>query len=101
PADAIAIVTLDDPTPAAGEALIRVERAGVNFIDVYHRSGAYPQPAPIALGQEGAGVVVAIGAGVTEVAIGDRVAWASASGSYATHVIASAARLVPLPADVS
>ncbi|MCE9579982.1 MAG: quinone oxidoreductase [Deltaproteobacteria bacterium] len=101
PAEAIAIVTVDDPAPGPGEALIRVERAGVNFIDVYHRTGLYPLPQPIALGQEGAGRVLAIGAGVTEVAVGDRVAWASASGSYATHVVASAARLVPLPDAVS
>jgi NADPH2:quinone reductase len=100
-ADAITIDTLEAPALAAGEALVQVERAGVNFIDVYHRTGLYPLPRPIALGQEGAGRVVAIGPGVDEVAVGDRVAWASAPGSYATHVIASAARLVPLPDDAS
>ncbi len=101
PATAIAIVTVEDPIPGPGEVRVRVERAGVNFIDVYHRTGLYPLPVPIALGQEGAGHIDALGPGVTEVAIGERVAWASVSGSYATHVIAPVARLVPLPDDVS
>lgn len=88
------------PTPGEGEALVRVEAAGVNFIDIYQRSGAYPVPRPIALGREGAGVVEAVGPGVTDVKPGDRVAWADVGGSYATHVVARAALLVPVPAGV-
>lgn len=95
------LVTLPDPEPAAGELRVRVEAAGVNFIDVYHRSGQYAQPLPLRLGQEGAGVVEAVGEGVTDVAPGDRVAWASAPGSYATHVRLDAARAVPVPAGVT
>lgn len=93
----LALVELPTPTPAAGQALVRVEHAGVNFIDVYHRTGAYPLPRPIALGLEGAGVVEATGAGVTGVGPGDRVAWTGVPGSYATHVVAPADRLVPIP----
>jgi NADPH2:quinone reductase len=93
------VMQLDDvPTPAAatGQALIRVEAAGVNFIDIYHRSGQYPAPLPILLGLEGAGVVETAGEGAG-VAPGDRVAWASAPGSYASHVLVDADRLVPVP----
>ena len=91
---------LPTPTPGAGEALVRVEAAGVNYIDVYHRSGLYPVPAPIALGCEGAGVVEAIGAGVHDVAPGARVAWTEVPGSYATHVVARADKLVPVPDEL-
>lgn len=90
-----------DPKPREGEALVRVEAAGVNFIDVYHRSGAYPLAFPLIPGTEGAGTVVALGAGVTEVAVGNRVAFASASGSYADLVAVPAAKLVPVPDGVS
>jgi len=85
------------PTPAPGQALIRIEAAGVNYIDVYHRTGQYKTALPIPLGLEGAGVVEAVGQGVSEVRTGERVAWASAAGSYATHVVAPADRLVPVP----
>jgi NADPH2:quinone reductase len=71
------------PAPAAGDALVRVEFAGVNFIDIYKRSGLYKVPLPMTLGEEGAGTVEAIGDGVTEVRVGDRVAWASVLGAYA------------------
>jgi NADPH:quinone reductase len=90
---------LETPRPGAGELLVRVEAAGVNFIDVYHRSGQYPMPPPIKVGREGAGVVEAAGDG-TDVAVGSRVAWCDASGSYATHVVVPAARAVPVPAGV-
>ena len=88
---------LPTPGPGPGEALVRVEAAGVNYIDVYHRSGLYPVPAPIALGREGAGVVEAVGPGVTDLAPGARVAWTEVPGSYATHVVARADKLVPVP----
>lgn len=88
------------PAPGAGEVLVRVEAAGVNFIDIYQRSGQYTIPRPMALGMEGAGVVESVGAGVTDRRPGERVAWAGCPGSYATHVVARAAALVPVPTDV-
>lgn len=91
---------LPTPSPAAGQALVRVEAAGVNFIDIYHRSGAYPLRLPAVLGQEGAGVVEAVGPAVSDVAPGDRVAWAMVPGSYATHALVPADRLVRLPDGV-
>jgi NADPH2:quinone reductase len=90
-------VALPDPGP--GEALVRHTAVGVNFIDTYHRSGLYPVgPLPSGLGSEAAGVVEAVGTGVTEVRPGDRVAYAGgAPGSYAERRVMPAARLVPLP----
>jgi NADPH:quinone reductase len=95
------LVDAPTPTPGAGEVLVRVEAAGVNFIDVYFRMGLYKRDLPMPLGEEGAGVVEAIGAGVSDVKAGDRVAWAQAVGSYATHVIAAAAKLVRVPDGVT
>jgi NADPH2:quinone reductase len=87
-----------DPSPGPGEARVRQTAIGVNFIDVYFRRGLYKAPAmPFTPGQEGAGVVEAIGPGVTEVAVGDRVAYAGLPGSYAEVRVAPAARLVKLP----
>jgi len=94
------------PSPATGEVLVRTEVAGVNFIDVYFRKGAYSAPLPAILGVEGAGVVEALGADVSSVRVGDRVAWADRvgaagpGGSYATEVVVPAARLVPVPPEV-
>jgi NADPH2:quinone reductase len=76
---------------------VRVEAAGVNYTDVYLRSGAYKRELPFTLGEEGAGVVEAVGADLDGVRPGDRVAWANVSGSYATHVIARPDKLVRLP----
>jgi NADPH2:quinone reductase len=88
--------------PAAGEALVRHHAIGVNFIDTYHRSGLYPLPLPAVLGTEAAGVVEAVGKGVTEVAVGQRVAYAGTiTGAYAEARCLPATRLVPLPDDVS
>ena len=81
--DAMRLAEVPDPQPREGEALVRIDAAGVNFIDVYHRSGAYPVPFPLVPGQEGAGTVLAVGRGVSEVAVGDRVAFASGPGTYA------------------
>jgi len=94
------LVELPTPAPGSGQALVRVEAAGVNFIDIYQRSGVYKIPLPFTPGQEGAGVVEAVGDGVREVRGGDRVAWAGPPGSYATHLVAPAARLVPIPRGV-
>ena len=85
------------PEPDEGEVTVRVEAAGVNFIDVYFRLGRYPVPLPATLGVEGAGTVEAVGAGVSEVAVGDRVAWAMVPGSYAEVAVVPAQRLVPVP----
>jgi NADPH2:quinone reductase len=91
-----------DPVPGEGQALVRVEAAGVNFIDAYFRSGLYKGPAlPFVLGQEAAGTVAALGPGVTEVAVGDRVAYTGAHGSYAELAAVPASRLVKLPDGVS
>ncbi|HEU4412078.1 MAG TPA: quinone oxidoreductase [Polyangiaceae bacterium] len=88
------------PAPGPGQALVRVAAAGVNFIDVYQRKGQYAVPTPLRLGLEGAGRVEALGPGVSGLAPGDRVAWASVGGSYATHVVAPVEQLVPVPAGV-
>jgi len=89
------------PTPADGEVRIRVEAAGLNFIDTYQRSGLYAVPLPFTLGAEIAGIVSALGAGVTEFALGDRVATAKASGGYAAEALAPATQVVKIPAGVT
>lgn len=98
-AEALRAEPFEPPAPGPGQARIAVHAAGVNFIDVYFRTGLYPRPLPYVAGLEGAGVVEACGPGVA-LAPGDRVAWASAPGSYATHVVAPAAQLVPVPEEV-
>jgi NADPH:quinone reductase len=90
-----------DPAPKAGEAVVRVDAAGLNFIDTYHRSGAYKIPLPSVLGQEGAGTVTAVGAGVTGVKAGDKVAWTGILGSYAEQIAVPADRLVSLSPGLS
>lgn len=98
--EVLKLVEVPVPQPAAGQALVRVEAAGVNFIDIYQRTGVYKLPLPFTPGQEGAGVVEAVGQGVSEVKAGDRVAWAGPLGSYATHQAVPAARLVPVPGRI-
>ena len=88
------------PSPAPGHILIRTAAIGVNFIDVYFRTGLYPRPLPFVAGLEGAGRIEALGAGVAGLAVGDRVAWASVPGSYAEHVLAPAASVVRVPDGV-
>lgn len=91
-----------DPEPGPGQALVRIEAAGLNFIDVYFRTGLYKGPSlPFVPGQEAAGTVVALGPGVTEVAVGDRVAYAGVQGAYAELAAVPADRLVKLPEGVS
>lgn len=90
-------VTLSLGEPGPGEALIEQKAIGVNFIDVYHRTGLYPLSLPAVAGVEAAGVVRQIGAGVTEVAVGDRVAYAGPVGAYAAHRLVPASALVKLP----
>jgi NADPH2:quinone reductase len=93
--------TLPDPLPAAGEALIRIEASGVNFIDTYFREGRYPAQLPYTLGQEAAGTIVSVGADVAGFAAGDRVAWCGVPGTYATLAVAPAARLIKIPDAMS
>jgi NADPH2:quinone reductase len=91
-----------DRQPGPGEALVRHTAIGVNFIDVYHRTGLYPVPLPAVLGQEAAGVVDAVGPGVVEVQVGDRVAYAGGPvGAYAERRVIAADRLVPLPREIA
>jgi NADPH2:quinone reductase len=90
------------PEPGPGEALIKHAAIGLNFIDVYFRNGLYKAPnLPLIIGQEGAGSVVAVGGNVTNVAVGDRVAYAGPLGGYATERVITADRLVRLPANIS
>src|SRR6059036_3051009 len=86
---------VDVPVPAPGpeQAVVRIAAAGVNFIDVYFRTGLYKADLPITLGNEGAGTVESVGPDVTEVAPGDRVAYAMARGSYAEYALVAAAQL--------
>ena len=94
------LVDLPVPQPKSNEAVVQIEAAGVNFIDVYNREGRYPAPLPLVLGQEAAGVVSAVGSEVHEVAVGDRVAYTFALGSYAEYAAVPADRLVKIPAGV-
>jgi NADPH2:quinone reductase len=94
--DVLQLDEVPTPTPGPGQVLIAVEVAGVNYIDTYHRSGLYKMPLPIPLGVEGAGVVEASGPGVG-LATGARVAWTGIPGSYASHVVAPADRVVSIP----
>ncbi|MGH9831100.1 MAG: quinone oxidoreductase family protein, partial [Blastocatellia bacterium] len=90
----------DVPSPKRGEALVRIHAAGINFIDIYHRTGLYPIPLPFIPGMEGAGTVEQIGEGVTEIAVGDRVAYTMAPGSYAEYAVLPVWRLVHIPDGV-
>jgi NADPH2:quinone reductase len=88
------------PEPGPGQALVRIAAAGVNFIDVYFRTGLYPAPPPVMLGNEGAGTVEAVGPDVKNIAPGDRVAYAMARGSYAEYAVVPAWQLIKIPATV-
>jgi NADPH:quinone reductase len=95
------LVELPVPEPKANEAVVKLSASGVNFIDVYHREGRYKAPLPFTPGQEGAGVVTAVGSDVKSVKVGDRVAWSHLLGAYAEYAAVAADRLVPIPAGVS
>jgi NADPH:quinone reductase len=94
--DAMRLEELPLPEPGPGQVLVEVKAAGVNLFDTQLRSGLYKRDLPLTLGLEGAGVIQALGAGVTDLEVGDRVAWIF-SPAYATHTLASADRVVPLP----
>jgi NADPH2:quinone reductase len=95
--ESMELVDLPVPQPKANEAVVRLSASGVNFIDVYVREGRYKALPPFVLGQEGAGVVNAVGTDVTSVKNGDRVAWAGVLGSYTEYAAVPADRLVPIP----
>ncbi|MEJ3653603.1 quinone oxidoreductase [Actinomycetes bacterium KLBMP 9759] len=99
--DVLVPTQLDDPEPGAGQLLVEVAAAGVNYIDTYQRDGTYPMQLPYVPGMEGVGRVRAVGSGVTEFAVGDRVAWAEALGSYAQLAVVPAARAVAVPEAIS
>jgi NADPH2:quinone reductase len=88
------------PAPGPGEVRVRNTAIGLNYIDTYHRSGLYPMSLPLTLGSEGAGVVEAVGANVTEFNIGDRVAYAGPVGAYAEVLLRPAERLVKIPSGI-
>ncbi len=94
-------VDVADPTPGPHEALVELHASGVNFIDVYFRKGLYKAPLPFTPGNEGAGIVRAVGADVTHVRVGERVAYAMSRGSYAQLAVVPAAILVKLPEAVT
>jgi NADPH2:quinone reductase len=98
--DALSVDDVPMPVPAPGQLVVETRAIGVNFIDVYHRTGTYPLPLPATLGLEAAGVVAAVGDDVTRFAEGDRVAWPMQPASYATHVAVDAASVVAVPAGV-
>jgi NADPH2:quinone reductase len=99
--EAMELVELPVPEPKANEAVVKLAASGVNFIDVYQREGRYKIPLPCVLGQEGAGVVTSVGAGVTSLKPGDRVAWSGPLGSYAEYAALPADKLVPIPSGVT
>ena len=95
--EVLEVQSFDVADPGPGEVGVDVVAAGVNFIDVYKRQGVYPVPTPFLLGEEGAGTVRAVGPGVEDFAVGDRVAWTMSSGSFATSVVKPAAAVVHVP----
>lgn len=99
--EVIARADFDPGTPGEGEVLIAQDAVGLNFIDTYYRTGLYPAPLPTPLGSEGAGVIAAVGPGVSGLAVGDKVGCASGLGAYATHRIVPADRVVRIPDGVS
>jgi NADPH:quinone reductase len=99
--EALELVDIPVPQPKPNEAVVKIAASGVNFIDVYHREGRYPVALPFVIGQEGAGIVSAVGAEAKSVKVGDRVAWAGIMGSYAEYAAIPADRLVQVPQSVS
>ncbi|HEY4018323.1 MAG TPA: quinone oxidoreductase [Pseudonocardiaceae bacterium] len=98
--EVLTVSEVPDPEPGAGELLIDISVAGVNYIDINHRAGRYPMDLPIKIGLEGSGTIRALGAGVTGFAVGERVAWPQTSGSYAEQVVAPAGRVIKVPDGV-
>jgi NADPH2:quinone reductase len=99
--EAMRLEDVPEPQPKAGEAIVKVDAAGLNYIDVYQRSGLYKLDMPLTLGLEAGGTVTAVGSGVTEVKVGDKVAYTGVPGAYAQFAAVPAARLVVLPQGVT
>ena len=99
--DALNLDEVAKPEPGNGEIRVKIEASGVNFIDVYQRDGRYKPPLPLNLGQEAAGIVDAIGAGVSDVKIGARVGYTSVQGAYAEYAVIPAWRAVPIPDSIT
>jgi NADPH2:quinone reductase len=100
-AEVLQLRELPTPAPGPGEALVQIEAGGVNFIDIYLREGRYPSPLPFIPGQEAAGVVAALGPGVTDFKVGERVAWCGVPGTYAEFAVAPVTRLIAIPEGVT
>ena len=100
-ASVLQVQSLPQPKPGNGEALVRLKAAGLNFIDIYMRTGRYPRELPYTPGLEASGIVEEIGSGVTEVKVGDRVAYTGNIGSYAEYNVVKASHLIPLPKEFS
>ena len=98
--DRMVLADVPIPTPGSGQALVRIAASGVNFIDVYFRTGLYKADLPITIGSEASGVIEQVGPGVTDFVPGDRVAYAMTRGSYAEYAIVPATQLVRVPADI-
>ena len=99
--EVLRVENVDDPIPGPGQALVRVEATGVNFIEIYNRKGIYKSPIPGTPGEEGAGTIAAVGPGVTDFRVGDRVVSYNLKGSYAELALADADRLIAVPDEVT
>jgi NADPH2:quinone reductase len=99
--DRLTVADVPVPVPGPDDVVIRVAVSGVNFVDVYHRTGLYKIPPPVAIGSEAAGIVEAVGADVTDLVVGDRVAYAMVRGSYAEYAKVPAAQVVRIPSGVT
>jgi NADPH2:quinone reductase len=95
--EVLRLAELPEPEPGPGQLLVEVAAAGVNYLDTYHRSGAYQMPLPFTPGTEGAGTVTTVGPDTSDVTVGDRVAWATSLGSYAAQAVVPAEQAVPVP----
>ena len=99
--DALRYEDAPEPSPQSGEAIVKIDAAGINYIDVYFRTGQYKAQLPATLGMEAGGTVPAVGANVRDVKVGDKVAYTGVPGAYAEYAVVPAARLVVLPAGLS
>src|SRR5207253_6251957 len=99
--DVLKYEDVPEPQPKAGEAIVRIDAAGLNYVDVYYRSGLYKAELPMTLGMEAGGTVAAVGPNVTEVKVGDKVAYTGVPGAYAEYAAVPAARLVQLPTGLT
>ena len=99
--DVLQVVDVEDPVPAPGQVVVDVAAIGVNYVDTYQRSGTYQVPLPFVPGAEGAGTITAVGEDVTDLRVGDRVAWAAAPGSYAERVLVPTDKAIRVPHGLS